>query len=80
MDNGLLLRSDVHILFDTGYLGLDPQRRTLRVSPRLRSEFGNGEDFYALQGQHLKVEPPRRADRANREFLEWHMDSIYKSS
>lgn len=80
LDNGLLLRSDVHILFDNGYLGLDPAKRTLHVSPRLRSEFGNGEDFYALQGHHLRSEPGRRADRANREFLEWHMDSLFKSA
>lgn len=80
LDNGLLLRSDVHILFDNGYLGLDPAKRTLHVSPRLRSEFGNGEDFYALQGHHLRSEPDRKADRANREFLEWHMDSLFKSA
>ena len=42
LDNGLLLRSDVHTLYDRGYLGVDPQFR-LMVSPRLRDEFGNGE-------------------------------------
>jgi putative restriction endonuclease len=29
LDNGLLLRSDVHILFDRGYLGVDPRYRLL---------------------------------------------------
>jgi HNH endonuclease len=38
----LLLRSDVHTLFDHGYLGVDP-RYWLHVSPRLREEFGNGD-------------------------------------
>lgn len=80
LDNGLLLRSDVHILFDNGYLGLDPRRRTLQVSPRLRSEFGNGEDFYALHDRPLQIEPSRPADRANKEFLEWHMDMLFKSA
>ena len=42
LDNGLLLRSDVHVMFDHGYVGVDPSYR-LRVSPRLRSEFGNGD-------------------------------------
>ncbi len=32
LDNGLLLRSDVHTLFDKGYLGVDPRYR-LQVSP-----------------------------------------------
>ncbi len=35
LDNGLLLRSDVHTLFDRGYLGVDPQHR-LPVSRWLR--------------------------------------------
>lgn len=41
VDNGLLLRSDVHTLFDRGYIGVDTKYR-LRVSPALRSQFGNG--------------------------------------
>jgi hypothetical protein len=32
VDNGLLLRSDVHTLFDRGYLGVHPDRNTLPVS------------------------------------------------
>jgi putative restriction endonuclease len=44
LDNGLLLRSDIHTLFDRGYLGVDPRHR-LHVSPRLREDFGNGDQF-----------------------------------
>ncbi|MDQ3464516.1 MAG: HNH endonuclease [Actinomycetota bacterium] len=78
LDNGLLLRSDVHTLYDRGYLAVDPQHRLL-VSPRLRDEFGNGERFYANAGQRIAL-PSRRADRPNREFLEWHIDEVYKTS
>lgn len=78
LDNGLLLRSDVHTLYDRGYLAVDPQHRLL-VSPRLRDEFGNGERFYANVGQRIAL-PSRRADRPNREFLEWHIDEVYKAS
>ena len=78
LDNGLLLRSDVHTLYDRGYLAVDPQHRLL-VSPRLRDEFGNGERFYANAGQRIAL-PSRRADRPNREFLEWHIDEVYKAS
>jgi putative restriction endonuclease len=46
LDNGLLLRSDIHTLFDRGYLGVDPKFR-LRISPRLRADFSNGDQFYA---------------------------------
>ncbi|SCE97413.1 HNH endonuclease [Micromonospora mirobrigensis] len=78
IDNGLLLKSDVHILFDRGYLAVDPKYRLL-VSPRLRSEFGNGDQFYAKAGQQIAL-PARRGDRPNVEFLEWHLDSVFKAA
>jgi putative restriction endonuclease len=76
LDNGLLLRSDVHTLFDAGYLGVDPKLR-LMVSPRLRTEFDNGEEFYSRAGTEIDV-PDRRADRPNRNFLEWHADTLFR--
>jgi putative restriction endonuclease len=76
IDNGLLLRSDVHTLYDRGYLGVDPKHR-LVVSPRLRAEFGNGEQFYARAGELISV-PERPGERPNREFLEWHLDEVFK--
>jgi putative restriction endonuclease len=78
VDNGLLLRSDVHTMFDQGYLGVAPDLR-LRVSPRLRTEFGNGEEFYSREGTEIAV-PLITSDRPNREFLEWHMDSVFLAS
>ena len=78
LDNGLLLRSDIHTLFDRGYLGVDPRFR-LRVSPRLREDFSNGDQFYAQAGQLIGL-PDRRADRPQREFLDWHLDAVFKAS
>ncbi|MEV1005260.1 HNH endonuclease [Nonomuraea sp. NPDC050202] len=75
LDNGLLLRSDVHTLYDRGYLAVDPQHRLL-VSPRLREEFGNGEEFYRQAGQQINV-PERPRDRPNRDALEWHLDEVF---
>jgi putative restriction endonuclease len=76
IDNGLLLRSDVHAMFDGGYLGVDPAYG-LRVSPRLRNEFGNGEQFYAKAGERIDL-PDHRPNRPQREFLEWHLDTVFK--
>ena len=76
VDNGLLLRSDVHTLFDAGYLGLD-ERYRLQVSPRLRIDFGNGAEFYAKHGETVRV-PERRADRPDRTVLQWHMDEVFQ--
>lgn len=78
LDNGLLLRSDVHTMFDQGYLTVDTSYR-LRVSPRLRSEFGNGETFYAKAGTVIQL-PDRRADRPNPDFLRWHLDTVFRAS
>ena len=78
VDNGLLLRSDVHTLFDRGYLGVDLQHR-LRVSPALREQFGNGDWFYQRAGTKIDV-PTKRADRPAKEFLEWHNDEVFLSA
>lgn len=75
LDNGLLLRSDVHTLFDNGYLGIDNQHRLL-VSPRLRAEFENGDEFYSRAGMVIDL-PDRSIDRPNSEFLEWHADARF---
>jgi putative restriction endonuclease len=77
LDNGLLLRSDIHTLFDRGYLGVDPRFRLL-VSPRLRADFSNGDQFYAKAGQVIEL-PERRVDRPSREFLEWHLDEVFQT-
>ena len=76
LDNGLLLRSDVHTLYDLGYIAVDTRYRLL-TSPRLREEFGNGEQFYCRAGQPINL-PPRRLDRPGREFLEWHLDQKFQ--
>lgn len=75
-DNGLLLRSDIHTLFDRGYVGVDHGLR-LVVSPRLREEFGNGDALYARAGSEIAL-PEHVRDRPNREFLDWHMDTVFQ--
>lgn len=81
VDNGMLLRSDVHTLFDRGYLGVHPERRRLMVSPRLRADWGNGEEFYQLAHADNPISVPKRtADRPHRDFLTWHADSVFLAS
>jgi putative restriction endonuclease len=71
-DNGLLLRSDVHTLFDRGYMSIAPNLR-VRVSRRLRTDFNNGEHYYCLNDSPLLL-PTSEIDRPAQEFLEWHRD------
>jgi len=76
VDNGLLLRSDLHRLFDRGYLTVDPSYR-IHVSGRLRSDFGNGEIYYPLENQAIRL-PVKAELRPNREFLKWHSEEFFK--
>ncbi len=78
LDNGLLLRSDVHILYDRGYLAVDPKHR-LRVSPRLREEFGDGKEFYRRAGTAIAV-PDHLRDHPDPEALEWHLSEVFLAS
>jgi putative restriction endonuclease len=78
IDNGLLLRSDVHTMFDRGYIGVDPSYK-LHVSRRLRDEFGNGDEFYEREGSVIAL-PEREVDKPNTEFLTWHMDEVFLAS
>ncbi len=41
--NGLLLRSDLHTLFDLDLIGIEPQTLTVRVHPRAQQEYGQHE-------------------------------------
>jgi putative restriction endonuclease len=75
VDNGILMRSDVHTMFDRGYIAIDDEFRLL-VSPRLRSEFGNGEEFYSKEGQIINL-PNRVLNRPSPEFLSWHMEEVF---
>ncbi|MDO8804968.1 MAG: HNH endonuclease [Elusimicrobiota bacterium] len=74
--NGLLLRSDLHILFDQGYVTVTPDSHVL-ISKRIRQEFENGKDYYALDGTELKAVPERIQDRPSADFLSWHNQNRY---
>jgi putative restriction endonuclease len=74
--NGLLLRSDLHNLFDLGYLTITLDYR-VEVSRRIREEFENGRHYYELQGQRLAMIPRNEVDRPAHEFLGWH-NGIFK--
>ncbi|MDE0177412.1 MAG: HNH endonuclease [Gammaproteobacteria bacterium] len=74
--NGLLLRADIHRLFDDGYVTVDPNLRFV-VSPKLRDDFGNGRIYYGFSGKPLMSIPTQPEDRPAPEFLEWHRDQIY---
>lgn len=48
--NGLLLRADIHALFDKGLLAIDPDSDTVVIAPRLR-----GTPYEELDGQTARL-------------------------
>lgn len=76
VSNGLLLRSDLHILFDRGYVTVTPDYR-IEVSRRIKEEFSNGRDYYAHHGESLLVLPGSAAEQPRHDFLRWHNEQVF---
>jgi putative restriction endonuclease len=76
ISNGIFLRSDLHTLFDGGYITITNDYR-VAVSRRIRDEFSNGREYYAFDGKELQVAPRSAADRPSLEFLEWHQKNRF---
>jgi hypothetical protein len=54
--NGLLLRADLHILFDLHYLSIDPRNYTIRFADLLVRT----DDYRSLHGRPLRKRTDRR--------------------
>jgi len=74
--NGILLRSDLHTLFDKGYLTITTDLH-VEVSGRIKKDFSNGREYYALHGKPLKVVPDIVQHRPSSQFLEWHQQECF---
>jgi len=74
--NGLLLRSDLHKLFDTGYLTITRDHR-VEVSGRIKEEFENGKEYYRFRGSELLILPEQDRDRPDPQFIDWHNNQVY---
>ncbi|HLA81041.1 MAG TPA: HNH endonuclease [Thermoleophilia bacterium] len=75
IDNGLLLRSDLHTLFDRGYVTVTPDFR-MEVSRRIRADWHNGDHYYRLHGQTVRV-PQRPNFKPAGAFLRWHNETAF---
>lgn len=76
ISNGLLLRSDIHRLFDRGYVGVTPDFRFV-VSRRLKDDFSNGKSYYPLHEQLISL-PLGADERPSPELLRWHMEHLFR--
>jgi putative restriction endonuclease len=74
--NGLLLRSDIHRLFDLGYVTVTPEYR-FKVSDALAEDFHNGRTYYAERDRRVVV-PDAEWMQPSRELLAWHDGSVWR--
>ena len=72
--NGLLLRADVHTLFDSGLIAIDAMNMTVLVHPSLQ-----GSEYWTLHRKKLRL-PPNTERRPNCEALKMHCNQSYHGS
>jgi putative restriction endonuclease len=73
--NGLLLRQDLHTLFDKGYMTVTPEYR-IEVSGRIKEEWNNGKEYYALHGGAMTL-PEAAQLRPATTLLRWHNEQRF---
>ncbi len=76
VSNGILLRSDIHRLFDKGYVTVSPDLR-FQVSQKLKEDYSNGKCYYGLHGQPIHL-PTRSEDQPARHMLDWHNQNLFR--
>lgn len=75
LNNGLLLRSDLHKLFDLGYLTITTDFH-VEVSRRIKEEYENGREYYAFHGREMNL-PDNSKYLPAREYIEWHNKNVF---
>jgi putative restriction endonuclease len=73
--NGLLLRRDIHALFDGGYVTVTPDSK-FRVSRRIREEFENGRHYYEFDGRSI-AEAGTAGWNPDPGALRWHNEERF---
>lgn len=74
--NGLLLRADLHKLFDAGYMTITKERK-VEISRKIKEVFENGKDYYKYHGKDLLILPEKEVNLPKIQYLTWHNEQVY---
>lgn len=70
VSNGLLLRADIHTLFDLGLCWVDPTKLVVKLAEGLE-----GSEYEALRDQPISL-PEDVFDRPSADALRWHFNAL----
>ena len=76
LPNGLLLRADIHRLYDAGYVTVTPDYR-FRVSHDLVDHFHSGCEYERFAGRAIAV-PRALLDQPDPELLDSHAAEVFR--
>ena len=76
VNNGILLRSDIHTLFDRGYITISTDYKVM-VGNRLKQDFGFCQNYYNYQDKTIYL-PQNKTYYPLKEYLQWHMENVFK--
>jgi putative restriction endonuclease len=74
--NGILLRKDIHSVFDAGYATFDKDYRFV-VSDRVKEIFDNGNEYRSLHGRKL-ILPNDEIDWPDIQAIRWHTENCFE--
>jgi HNH endonuclease len=74
--NGMLLRQDIHTLFDLGYVTVTSEYK-VEISKKMKEEFENGIEYRSMHGSQIHL-PKIEQFRPSAKMLEWHNENIFR--
>jgi len=72
--NGILLRSDIHTLFDLGLITINPENYFIQVSNKIMKD-----EYYAELNNKTINLPVRSEDHPNMDSLKHHFENIFNN-
>lgn len=75
VENGILLRKDIHSVFDAGFATFDEEYRFI-VSDQVATIFNNGNEYKRLSGHKLRL-PKSVQNWPSQKAIRWHRENRY---
>ena len=77
LPNGILLRADIHRLFDAGYVTVTPDYQ-FRVSHDLFADFHNGREYERFAGRTIAL-PRTAGEQPDPALLDLHVHEVFRT-